>query len=278
VWLNTPLRPNEASGTSGMKAAANAVLNMSVPDGWWDEVWNDPNTSKKMGWAIGKGESYSDANYQDQVEADSLYALLERDVVPTFYDRGVDRIPRKWVERMKDCVDSLCHFVNTHRMVRDYFEGYYAKAHAQYRALEANNAHRARELSAAMERVRREWQDVWIARVDNGPTKAIPVAQTMRVRAQVHLGRLSPQDVVVELYAGRVDMRGELFEGHAVAMEAAGRDAEGNYNYVVETSVSRSGLHGFTVRVRPNHPDMSVAFLPGLICWADESRIASATK
>ena len=278
VWLNTPLRPNEASGTSGMKAVANAVLNLSVPDGWWDEVWNDPNTSKKIGWAIGKGESYSDANYQDQVEADSLYALLERDVVPTFYDRGVDRIPRKWVERMKDCVDSLCHFVNTHRMVRDYFEGYYAKAHAQYRALEANNAHRARELSAAMERVRREWQDVWIARVDNGPTKAIPVAQTMRVRAQVHLGRLSPQDVVVELYAGRVDMRGELFEGHAVAMEAAGRDAEGNYNYVVETSVSRSGLHGFTVRVRPNHPDMSVAFLPGLICWADESRIASATK
>jgi len=278
VWLNTPLRPNEASGTSGMKAVANAVLNLSVPDGWWDEVWNDPNTSKKMGWAIGKGESYSDANYQDQVEADSLYALLERDVVPTFYDRGVDRIPRKWVERMKDCVDSLCHFVNTHRMVRDYFEGYYAKAHAQFRALEANNALRARELSAAMERIRREWQDVWIARVDNGPTKAIPVAQTMRVRAQVHLGRLSPQDVVVELYAGRVDTRGELFEGHAVAMEAAGRDAEGNYNYVVETSVSRSGLHGFTVRVRPNHPDMSVAFLPGLICWADESRIASATK
>ena len=278
VWLNTPLRPNEASGTSGMKAVANAVLNLSVPDGWWDEVWNDPNTSKKIGWAIGKGESYSDANYQDQVEADSLYALLERDVVPTFYDRGVDRIPRKWVERMKDCVDSLCHFVNTHRMVRDYFEGYYAKAHAQYRALEANNAHRARELSAAMERVRREWQDVWIARVDNGPTKAIPVAQTMRVRAQVHLGRLSPQDVVVELYAGRVDTRGELFEGHAVAMEAAGRDAEGNYNYVVETSVSRSGLHGFTVRVRPNHPDMSVAFLPGLICWADESRIATVAK
>jgi starch phosphorylase len=100
----------------------------------------------------------------------------------------------------------------------------------------------------------------------------------MRVRAQVHLGRLSPQDVVVELYAGRVDMRGELFEGNAVAMQAAGQDSEGNYNYVVETSVSRSGLHGFTVRVRPNHPDMSVAFIPHLICWADESRIAAATK
>jgi len=278
VWLNTPLRPNEASGTSGMKAVANAVLNLSVPDGWWDEVWNDPNNSKRMGWAIGKGESYSDANYQDQVEAEALYALLERDVVPTFYDRGVDRIPRRWVERMKDCVDSLCHFVNSHRMVRDYFEGYYAKAHAQYRALEANNAHRARELSAWMERIRKEWQDVWIARVDDGPAKTIPVALPMRVRAQVHLGRLSPQDVVVELYAGRVDMRGELFESNAVAMEVDGQDSAGNYNYVVETSVNRSGLHGFTARVRPNHPYMSVAFLPGLICWADESRIAAVTK
>ena len=166
VWLNTPLRPNEASGTSGMKAVANAVLNISVPDGWWDEVWNDPNNSKKMGWSIGSGETYADPNYQDQVEAETLYALVERDVVPTFYDRGVDRIPRKWVERMKECVDSLCHFVNTHRMVRDYVAGYYAKAHAQFRALEANNSQRARELSAAMERIRREWQDVWIAGVD----------------------------------------------------------------------------------------------------------------
>jgi len=276
VWLNTPLRPNEASGTSGMKAVANAVLNISVPDGWWDEVWNDPNNSRKMGWAIGKGESYSDANYQDQVEAETLYDLLERDVVPTFYERGVDRIPRKWVERMKDCVDSLCHFVNTHRMVRDYVEGYYAKAHAQFRALEANKAQRAGALSAAMERIRREWHDVWIARVEDGPANSIPVASAMQIRAEVHLGRLSPQDVAVELYVGRVNMQGELVEGNSVAMAAAGQAPGSNYNYVVETSIARSGLHGFTVRVRPNHPDMSVAFIPGLICWADPSRVPVA--
>ena len=278
MWLNTPLRPNEASGTSGMKAVANAVLNISVPDGWWDEVWNDPNNSKKMGWAIGKGEFYSDPSYQDQIEAEALYDLLERDVIPTFYDRGVDRIPRKWVERMKDCVDSLCHFVNTHRMVRDYVEGYYVKAHAQFRALEANNALRARELSSWMERIRREWQDVWIARIEDGPTKTVSVASAMQVRAQVHLGRLSPQDVVVELYVGRVDRQGELFEGNTVAMEAAGQNSEGNYNYVVETSITRSGLHGFTVRMRPSHPDMSVAFIPRLICWAGDSRVAATAK
>jgi starch phosphorylase len=276
VWLNTPLRPNEASGTSGMKAAANAVLNMSVPDGWWDEVWNDPNNSKKMGWAIGNGEAYTDLDYQDQVEADSLYDLLERDVVPSFYERGVDRIPRKWVERMKACVDSLCHFVNSHRMVRDYVEGYYAKAHAQFRALEANDAARARELSASMERIRREWGTIRITGVEDGPVDTIPVASAMRVRAQVHLGRLSPRDVLVELYVGRVDMQGELVEGNSVAMEAVGHDAANNYNYVVETAVAQSGLHGFTVRVRPSHPDMSVAFIPGLICWAEQSRVLAA--
>jgi starch phosphorylase len=249
---------------------------MSVPDGWWDEVWNDPNNSKKMGWAIGNGEAYTDLDYQDQVEADSLYDLLERDVVPSFYERGVDRIPRKWVERMKACVDSLCHFVNSHRMVRDYVEGYYAKAHAQFRALEANDAARARELSASMERIRREWGTIRITGVEDGPVDTIPVASAMRVRAQVHLGRLSPRDVLVELYVGRVDMQGELVEGDSVAMEAVGHDAANNYNYVVETAVAQSGLHGFTVRVRPSHPDMSVAFIPGLICWAEQSRVLAA--
>lgn len=275
VWLNTPLRPNEASGTSGMKAAANAVLNLSVPDGWWDEVWNDPNGSRKIGWAIGKGEEYSDTNYQDEVEAGALYDLLERDVIPTFYERGTDRIPRKWIERMKACVGFLCPFVNTHRMVRDYVAGYYAKAHAQYRALEADNARRARELAAAMERIRKEWQEVRVEGVEDGTSTLVPVNSSLPVRARVHLGRLGPQDVLVELYVGRVDMNGELAEGAAVTMKPETLRSDGTYNYVVETSIARSGLHGFTVRVRPYHPDMSVGFIPGLITWASRSQFAA---
>lgn len=275
VWLNTPLRPNEASGTSGMKAAANAVLNLSVPDGWWDEVWNDPGFSRLMGWAIGKGEAYLDQSYQDQVEAEALYDVLERDVIPTYYERGADRIPRKWVDRMKACVNSLCHFANTHRMVRDYVEGYYMKAHSQFCALGQNKSRRARELSAAVERIRSGWQDVWIAKVEDGPAKSIPVASSMRIRAQVHLGRLNPQDVTVELYAGRVDANGNLVEGEAVTMQTEGQPVDGCYDYTVETSIARSGLHGFTIRVRPSPPDMSVAFIPGLICWADEARVAA---
>jgi starch phosphorylase len=274
VWLNTPLRPMEASGTSGMKAAANAVLNLSVPDGWWDEVWNDCNNSRLMGWAIGKGEEYSDPKYQDQVEAEALYDLLERDVVPTYYDnRGADRIPRKWVDRMKADVDSLCHFVNTHRMVRDYVEGYYVKAHTRFRTLEQNNASRARELTAALERIRSAWSEVWVGELEDGPAKSVPVASSMRVRAKVHLGRLAPQDVTVELYAGRVDTNGDLAEGEAITMQPEGQPHDGVYEYAVETAVSRSGLHGFTVRVRPYHPDLPVAFIPGLICWADATRV-----
>src|SRR5271157_3927366 len=276
VWLNTPLRPNEASGTSGMKAVANAVLNLSVPDGWWDEVWNDPKNSRKMGWVIRKGEEYDDLDQQNQVEAEALYDLLERDIVPSFYDRGADRIPRKWVERMKACVNSLCHFVNTHRMVRDYMEGYYAKAHAQFRALDANDARRARELASAMERIRREWNDVSVGEIEGDPSGAIPVTSTMKVQATVHLGRLTPQDVRVELYVGRVDMRGEIVEGRTVTMQAQGNDGQSSYRYVGEIALSESGQHGFTVRVRPSHPDLSAEFIPGLICWSGKAPVAAA--
>jgi starch phosphorylase len=277
VWLNTPLRPNEASGTSGMKAAANAVLNLSVPDGWWDEVWNNSHNSRLMGWAIGKGEEYSDPNYQNQIEAEALYDLLEHDVVPTYYDnRGADRIPRKWVDRMKADVDSLCHFVNTHRMVSDYVEEYYAKAHSHFRTLERDDSCRARKLTASLQRIRGNWPDVWVGTVEEETGQSVPVGSSIKVRAEVHLGRIDPQDVVVELYSGRVDMKGELVEGESIAMQPEGQPHNGMYDYVVATSTSRSGLRGFTVRVRPYHPDMPVEFIPGLICWADPSRVPVA--
>ncbi len=271
VWLNTPLRPNEASGTSGMKAAANAVLNLSVPDGWWDEVWNGPDTARQIGWAIGNGETYSDQAYQDQVEAGALYDLLERDVIPTFYDRGADRIPRAWVQRMKVSIHSLCHFVNTHRMVRDYVEGYYLPAHSHFRALESGNAHRARDLAAALARIREQWREVSVLDVTDGASRVISVGEVMHVAARVCLGRLQPDDVVVELYVGRIDMNGELKDGGAVVMTSDGRLVDGAYRYTVDTAIARSGLHGFTARVRPCHADMPAKFVPGLLRWASHA-------
>lgn len=270
VWLNTPQRPLEASGTSGMKAAANGVLNLSVLDGWWDEAWRVPGLrSSPIGWAIGSGETYDNAEYRDQVEAEALYDLLERDVVPTFYERGVDRLPRRWISRMKASIGVLCHFFNTHRMVRDYTEAFYLPAHARQRELAADGAARAKALARWLERVRREWPQVRIEAVDGGPPAELRVGATTRVCARVTLGALEPGDVEVQLYLGRLDPAEEIVDAQTLPMTPAGRDERG-WHLFEATAVpcSRSGLHGYTVRVVPRHPDLTARFLPGLITWA----------
>jgi glycogen phosphorylase len=268
VWLNTPLRPLEASGTSGMKAAANGALNCSVPDGWWDEVWNDPGNPHTIGWSIGKGEAYSDPQYQDQVEAEALYDLLEHDIIPTFYQRGADRLPRKWIERMKSSIASLCPFVNTHRMVSDYVTQSYLPAHEHFSALAADGAARARALNAALDRIRREWPHVRIESIEQGAGANIVVGATLRVRARVQLGELTPADVAVELYMGKLNAAGDIVEATPVPMRAGGAQGPQSYIFDVEAPCRLSGRHGYTIRVRPRHPDMEVSAIPGLLCWA----------
>lgn len=263
VWLNNPRRPREASGTSGMKALANGVLNLSTLDGWWDEAYRPD-----VGWAIGRGETYDDHEYQDQVEAEALYDLLERDVVPIFYDIGAGGLPRRWIARMKASIGTPCNFFNTHRMVSEYTDRFYLPVADRYEELTADEMARAEALASWKERVQTGWPQIRVAEADAGAGSELKVGHTFRVRARVHLGDLTPDDVIVQLYLGRVDPSNQIVDAEATPMQAVEPRGDGDYLFEATTAPRSSGLHGYTFRVLPAHPDLITSFLPGLITWA----------
>ena len=270
VWLNTPLRPLEASGTSGMKALANGGLNLSILDGWWDEAWH-PETADQsfVGWAIGRGEKYDNQDYQDQVESLALYEILEHDVIPAFYERGADGLPRRWIARMKSSIATLCPEFNMQRMVTEYATDFYLRSHERHQHLLAGNAAAARALAAWNQRIRDNWAQVAIESVDALPETELRSGGQVEVRARVRLGGLSCDEVSVELYLGMLDADFEICDAAAVPMEMVSQAADGVYIFAAHSAACReSGMHGYTVRILPYHVDEPQQFLPGLIRWA----------
>ncbi len=262
VWLNTPRRGMEASGTSGMKVVPNGGLNLSVLDGWWCEGY-----APEVGWAIGKGEEYSDHVYQDQVESGALYELLEKDVVPLFYSRQADGLPRAWIARMKASMKRLAPAFSTNRMIWEYAERFYLPAARHFAGLSANGMERARQLAAWKRSVQASWGQVRVEAVRAVRAEPLRVGEGLDVEAEVSLGALRPEDVAVEVYFGPLDPQRQIQEGRAEAMRLLGPAESGRFRYTGRLPCDRSGLLGYGVRIRPSHPDANNLLATGLMSW-----------
>ena len=264
LWLNHPLRPLEASGTSGMKLAPNGGLNLSVLDGWWREGYNGNN-----GWAIGPEIENGTIEFQNEVDASSLYQLLENQIIPLYYAKPDGKLPLAWLQLMRESIRSVTPVFNTHRMVKEYTERLYIPAAKSHKDFSRDNCAAATHLSQWKSKIRKDWPQVRIQDVQIGNTdrQNIPVGESLQLSTRVHLGAVDPKHVRVEAYHGESENGGIKNPAVTILAESS-QNGDGSYVYQGSVPAAESGAYGFSVRVVPTHPHLMQAHELRLITWS----------
>ncbi|KAA9393459.1 glycosyltransferase family 1 protein [Kocuria coralli] len=268
VWLNNPLRPLEACGTSGMKAAINGGLNLSVLDGWWDEMYDGQN-----GWAIPTADNRATAEERDNIEAAALYELIEDHVAPRFYGEkianGGDQVPHQWLAMVKHTLSTLGPKVSAKRMIEDYVTGLYVPAALAGRTVAEEEHAQAREASRWAARVHESWGAVHVEHVEAADVAEVPqIGDTLQVTAYVHLGNLRPEDVTVEIGYGRVSESDHIHERQFSELDEHRGTEAGKWAFAGSITIDRSGPFGYTVRVLPHHESLTNRAELGLVASA----------
>lgn len=265
VWLNTPNRPHEASGTSGMKVTMNGGLNFSVPDGWWAEAFEE---NPEIGWAIGAGEEYTDREYQDFVESRALYDILEKNVIPLFYDREADGLPKRWLRKVKSSISFCTPRFNTDRMVQEYHDKFYHLTSEKYLKLSDDNFSHLKSLMEWKKEIEKAWSSITISSFDVTDENAVAmVSSEVGITAKIDLAGLKPEDLEICLVYGKEDTDRQVFQRRTVVMDFI-RMEEKLAIFQTTFKPRKSGGYHYTIRITPSHPNLIRKLEAGFIRWA----------
>jgi glycogen phosphorylase len=261
LWLNNPIRPHEASGTSGMKASLNGVPNCSILDGWWAEGYTGAN-----GWAIGEEREYQDQETQNDADVADLYNKLEREIIPTFFDRDAQGLSRRWIAIMKEAIRTVAPEFSMMRQVQDYTARLYIPTIERNAAFVGSQYEKARQLAQWKHHVLGSWGGLSVSAQGPNDTQ-IGVGHDVEVTAELALGALKPEDVLVELVIGR-DQDWKVIETGAVRLDPQGATPRGTYLFRNSIAAENGGSLVYGVRVIPAHPDLATKYELGLVRWA----------
>jgi len=249
LWLNNPRRGEEACGTSGMKAAMNGVINLSVLDGWFDEAYEHSG-----GWAIGDRQPY--AEDQDDLHASAIYSTLENEIVPLFYQNqdSDEDIPAEWVRRMKTCIANLTPRFGCGRMLAEYMSELYQPAHNLWQNVSKNSFELARNRTGWDARIYNSWNSIRFLELGEGPADQVTSGAAVPIKALIELGGLDPSEVRVEAVVGPIGVNGQLQETFTLALKP-GETRGSAVLFANEFTVQQTGRLGYSVRISPNHFD-----------------------